>query len=59
MKLTRMIDINEMLKLTQGQGHKVKGQGQICNYTKKIFGYKSLTADCILLIIEHMIDINK
>jgi len=22
------------IKLTQGQGHKVKGQGQICNYTK-------------------------
>ena len=26
---------------------------------KKWFGYKSLTAYCILLIIEHMIDINK
>ena len=29
------VDINEMLKLTQGQGHKVKGQGQICNFVKK------------------------
>ena len=23
--------------LTQGQGHKVKGQGQICNFAKKKF----------------------
>jgi len=23
-------------KLTQGKGHKVKDQGQICNYTQKI-----------------------
>ena len=28
MILTHMIGINEMLKLTQGQGHKVKGQGR-------------------------------
>ena len=32
-----MIDINETKKLTEGQGHKVKGQGQICNFTKKLF----------------------
>ena len=25
-----------MLKLTEGQGQKVKGQGQICNFTKKM-----------------------
>ena len=31
-----MIDIYETKKLTEGQGHKVKGQGQICNFTKKI-----------------------
>ena len=59
MILTYKIDNNETKKLTQGQGHKVKGQGQICNYTKNWFGYKSFMADCILLIIEHMIDINK
>ena len=35
MILTHMIDINETLKLTQGQGHNVKGQGQICNNVKK------------------------
>ena len=29
MILTCMIDINEMFKLTQGQGYKVKSQGQI------------------------------
>ena len=34
---THMIGIDEMLKLTKGQGHKVKGQGQICNYVKKLF----------------------
>ena len=31
-----MIDIIEFLKLTQGQGHKVKGQGQIFNDVKKV-----------------------
>ena len=38
MILTRMIDINKMLKLTQGrgQGHKVKGQGQLSKYVKKL-----------------------
>ena len=32
MILTHMIDIDE--KLTQGQGHKVKGQGHIRIYVK-------------------------
>ena len=36
--LTYVIDIDEMLKLTQGQGHKVKGQGIISVYVKKQFG---------------------
>ena len=30
-----MISIDKMLMMTQGQGHKVKGQGQICNFVKK------------------------
>ena len=30
-----MISIDKMLKLYQGQGHKVKGQGQICSFLKK------------------------
>ena len=30
-----MISIDKMLMLTQGQGHKVKGQGQICDFVKK------------------------
>ena len=36
-----MISIVEMLKLTKGQGHKVKGQGHICDFVKiKLFsGY--------------------
>ena len=29
-----MISIDKMLMLTQGQGHKVKGQGQICSFVK-------------------------
>ena len=32
MILTHINDIDETLKLTQGQGHKVKGQGNICIY---------------------------
>ena len=35
MILTRMIDINKMLKLSQG--HKVNGQGQICKFVKNVF----------------------
>ena len=31
-----MISIDKMLMLTQGQGHKVKGQGQICDFAKKL-----------------------
>ena len=34
MILTYIIDIDEMFKLTKGQGHKVKGQGHICMYVK-------------------------
>ena len=40
MILTYIIDIDETLKFTQSQGHKVKGQSQICNYVKNILGYK-------------------
>ena len=36
MILTYIIDIDETLKLTQGQGHKVKGQGHIGVYVNKI-----------------------
>ena len=32
-----MIDINKMLKLTLGQGHKVKGRGQIFSFVKNLF----------------------
>ena len=40
MILTYIIDIDETLKFTQSQGHKVKGQSQICNSVKNILGYK-------------------
>ena len=36
MIFTHMIDIDETFKLTQGQGHRVKGQGQINSYVKKM-----------------------
>ena len=35
MILTYVIDIDETLKLTQGQGHKVKDQGHVGIYVKK------------------------
>ena len=44
-----MIDINEMLKLTLGQGHKVKGQGHICDFVKNLFW---------LYIMNQWLDIN-
>ena len=37
MILTYIIDIDGTLKLTQGQGHKVKGQGHIGVYVKTKF----------------------
>ena len=40
MILTYIIGIDETLKFTQSQGHKVKGQSQICNYVKNILGYE-------------------
>ena len=30
-----MTSIDKMLMLFKGQGHKVKGQGQLCNFVKK------------------------
>ena len=36
MILTHMIDTNKNIKLTQGQGHRVKGQGQIKSYVKTL-----------------------
>ena len=32
-----MISIVEMMKLTKGQGHKVKGQGQTNMFVKKTY----------------------
>ena len=55
MILTYTIDIDEPLKLTQGQGHKVKDQGHICSFVNSCFGYKSLTDDIILMILTYVI----
>ena len=38
MILKYIIDINEKFKLTQGQGHKMKGQGHRGIYVKTFFG---------------------
>lgn len=35
MILTHIVDNNTMLKLTQDQGHKVKGQGKKSNFVEK------------------------
>jgi len=34
MTLTNMIIIDKKLKMIESQGHKVKVQGQICNFVK-------------------------
>ena len=57
MILRHMVDIDKTLKLTQGQGQKVKDQGHICNYVKLLFSYKSWTGDSILMILTYLIDI--
>ena len=37
MKLRCMIDIDEKIQWTYGQGHGDKGQGQTCNYEETYF----------------------
>ena len=37
MTLIHMVIINEMFMMTQDQGHKIKGQCQICKFVKKLF----------------------
>ena len=58
MKLIHTVDIYGTLKMTKGQGHKVKGQGHICKYMKSCFGYKSGTDEWILMILTYVIDID-
>ena len=59
MILRHMIDIDETLNLTQGQGHKVKNQGHICNYVKLLLSYKSWAIDSILMILTYLINIDE
>ena len=56
MILGHMVNFDETLKLTRGQGHKVKVQGHICNYVNLLFSYKLWAGDSILMILTHMID---
>ena len=37
MILTYITNIGKIFELTLGQGHKVKGQGQICSFVKTLF----------------------
>ena len=53
-----MIDIDTISKLTQSQGHKIKGEGQICKFIKKCFDYLSWTNDWILTLRIHLISID-
>ena len=59
MILRHMVDIDETLKLTQGQGQKVKDQGHICNYVNLLFSYKLWADDSILMIFTDLIDIDE
>ena len=59
MVLSHMIDIDETLNLTQGQGHKVKDQCHICNYVNLLSSYKSWADDSILMILTYLIDIDE
>ena len=54
-KLIHMIDFNGILKVTQGQGLEVKGQGRICNYVKTLFGQSD---NRFLIKLIHRIDID-
>ena len=53
-----MTSIDKMLKLTRGQGHGAKAQGHMCKFVF-FFDYILRTNDCTLMILKHMIDINK
>ena len=59
MTLIHIISIDKMFMLTQGQGHKVKGQGHICRYVKiNNLGYKSRANDWIVIKLMHRVDID-
>ena len=55
MLLTHITNIAKLFELTQGQGHKVKGEGQICTDIKKREKLiKKLTDKQILMILTHI-----
>ena len=58
MMSTQMIDMYEMLTLTQGQGRKVKNQGQICKFVKNNLFRLYITNQWlyILILFTDMID---
>ena len=54
-----MIDNDKMLKLIKGQGQKIKGPGQICNFVNHCLDHMSWTYDWIFMILTHLIYIDK
>ena len=60
MILIHKVDIDETLKLTQGQGNKVKEQDHIFIHVFLFcFGYKPWTGDSNLMIFTYLIDIDE
>ena len=57
-KLIHRVDIDATLKVTQVQGHKVRGQGQIRNYVKNCLGFKSGTDDWVFIRLIHSIHVH-
>ena len=45
--------------MTQGQGHGVKGQGQIGSYLKNCFVFKTRMDDSILIKLIYIVDVDK
>ena len=58
-KLIHRTHIYATLKVTWDQGHKVKGQGQMCCYVKDNgLGYKSWTIDWIVIKLMHRVNMD-
>ena len=59
MILTYTTDIGKMSELTLGQGHKFKGEGQICAYLKNGKKYLKSTDWHMLMILTYTTNIGK
>ena len=59
MIFTEMLYIHKKIRLTQGQGQGVKGQGQIGSYLKNCFVFKTRMDDSILMKLIYIVDVDK